>query len=49
MKRFLRYAGLAMLLALIPGCAQLPEYARPRMVAADDLQQTLTTGFAYRN
>jgi hypothetical protein len=48
MKRFLRYAGLAMLLALIPACAQLPEYARPRMVAADDLQKALTTGFAYR-
>jgi hypothetical protein len=48
MKRFLRYAGLAMLLALIHGCAQLPEYARPRMVEADELQQTPPTGFAYR-
>ena len=37
-----------MLLALIPACAQLPEYARPRMVEVDELQKTLATGFAYR-
>jgi hypothetical protein len=37
-----------MALALIPACARLPEYARPRMVQADDLQQTLATGFPYR-
>jgi hypothetical protein len=48
MNRFLRYVVLALVLSLIPGCAQLPEYARPRMVAADDLQQTLAAGFPYR-
>ena len=48
MNRFLRYAVLALSLALIPGCAQLPEYARPRMVEAEELQKTLATGFVYR-
>ena len=48
MKSFLRYAVLALLLSLIPGCAQLPEYARPRMVEADELQKALASGFAYR-
>jgi len=48
MNRFLRYAVLSLAIALIPACAQLPEYARPRMVAADELQKTLATGFAYR-
>jgi hypothetical protein len=37
-----------MALALIPACVRLPEYARPRMVQADDLQKTLATGFPYR-
>jgi hypothetical protein len=48
MKRFLIYAVVALALALIPGCAQLPEYARPRMVEVDELQKRLATGFAYR-
>jgi hypothetical protein len=48
MNRFFRYAALSMMLALIPACAQLPEYARPRMVQADDLQKTAATGFPYR-
>ena len=48
MKRFLRYAVSVLSLALIPGCAQLPEYARPRMVEMDELQKRLATGFAYR-
>jgi hypothetical protein len=48
MNRFLRYAVLALSLALIPACARLPEYARPRMVEADELQKTLTIGFPYR-
>ena len=48
MNRFLGYAGLALLLALIPACAQLPEYARPRMVEVDEQQKTLATGFPYR-
>jgi len=48
MNRFLRYAVLSMALALIPACARLPEYARPRMVQADDLQQTRAAGFPYR-
>ena len=48
MKRFLRYAVSLLSLALIPGCAQLPEYARPRMVEVDELQKTFATGFAYR-
>jgi hypothetical protein len=48
MKRFLRYALLALSLALIPACARLPEYARPRMVEVDELNMTVTTGFPYR-
>jgi len=48
MNRFLRYAVLSLSLALIPACARLPEYARPRMVEADELQKTLSTGFPYR-
>jgi hypothetical protein len=49
MNRFLRYAVLALLPALIPACAaRLPEYARPRMVEADELQKTPPTGFPYR-
>jgi hypothetical protein len=37
-----------MALTLIPACARLPEYARPRMVRADDLQMSLAMGFPYR-
>jgi hypothetical protein len=48
MNHFLRYAVLSLALALIPACARLPEYARPRMVQADDLQQTRAAGFSYR-
>ena len=48
MNRFLRYVVLSLSLALVPTCARLPEYARPRMVQADELQKTLPTGFAYR-
>jgi hypothetical protein len=48
MNRFLRYAVLSLALALIPACARLPEYARPRMVQAEDLQQTRAAGFPYR-
>ena len=48
MNRFLRYTVLSMALALIPACARLPEYARPRMVQAEDLQQTRAAGFPYR-
>ncbi len=48
MKRLLRYAVLSLALALIPACARLPEYARPRMVQADDQQQTRAAGFPYR-
>jgi len=48
MNRFLRYAVLALALALVPACARLPEYARPRVVAADELQKTLAIGFPYR-
>ena len=49
MNRFLRYVVLSLSLALVPTCARLPEYARPRMVQADELQKTLPTGFAYRS
>jgi hypothetical protein len=48
MNRFLTYAVLSLSMALVPACARLPEYARPRMVQADKLQKTLATGFAYR-
>lgn len=48
MNRFFRYAVLSLSLALIPACAQLPEYARPRMVQTDEPQKTLATGFPYR-
>ena len=48
MNRFLRYAVLSLSLVLIPSCARLPEYARPRMVQADDLQQTRAAGIPYR-
>jgi hypothetical protein len=37
-----------MALAIVPGCARLPEYARPRMAQADELQQTRLAGFSYR-
>jgi hypothetical protein len=37
-----------MALTLIPACARLPEYARPRMVQVNDLQKTLAMGFPYR-
>jgi hypothetical protein len=48
MNRFLRYAAVFLSLALIPACARLPEYARPRMIPAEDLQQARAAGFAYR-
>jgi hypothetical protein len=48
MNRFLTYAVLSLSMALVPACTQLPEYARPRMVQADELQKTLATGFSYR-
>jgi hypothetical protein len=48
MNRFFRYAVLALSLALIPACARLPDYARPRILEADELQKTLTIGFPYR-
>jgi hypothetical protein len=48
MNRFLRYVVLSLSLALVPTCARLPEYARPRMVQADEQQKTPPTGFAYR-
>jgi hypothetical protein len=48
MNRFLRYAVLSLSIVLIPSCARLPEYARPRMVQAEDLQQTRAAGFPYR-
>jgi len=48
MNRFLRYVVLSLSLALVSTCARLPEYARPRMVQTDELQKTLSTGFAYR-
>jgi len=48
MNRFLRYVVLSLSLALVPTCARLPEYARPRMVHADEQQKTPPTGFAYR-
>jgi len=48
MNRFLIYVVLSLSLALVPTCARLPEYARPRMVQADKLQKTVPTGFAYR-
>ena len=48
MNHFLRYAVLSLALALIPACARLPEYARPRMVPAEDLQQARAAGFPYR-
>ena len=48
MNRFLRYVVLSLSLALVPTCARLPEYARPRMVHTDEQQKTPPTGFAYR-
>jgi len=48
MNRFFKYAVLPLSLALVAACAQLPEYARPRLVQRDDLQQAPSTGFAYR-
>lgn len=48
MNRLLRYAVLSIALCIIPACARLPEYARPRMVQADDLQQTRAAGVPYR-
>jgi hypothetical protein len=48
MNRFLRYVVLSLSLALVPTCARLPEYARPRMVQTDEQQKTPPTGFAYR-
>ena len=48
MNRFLRYAVLFLWLALTLACARLPEYARPRMVQADELRETLVTGIPYR-
>jgi hypothetical protein len=48
MNCFLRCAVLSIALALIPACARLPGYARPRMVQVNDLQKTLATGFPYR-
>jgi hypothetical protein len=48
MKRFFRYLVTTLLLALIPACARLPEYARPRMVQAEDSQPAAAEGFPYR-
>jgi len=48
MNSILRYTVLSLALALIPACARLPDYARPRMVQAENLQQTRLAGFTYR-
>jgi hypothetical protein len=48
MNRFLGYAFLSLFLALIPACARLPEYARPRIVQTDEPNKALATGFPYR-
>ena len=48
MSCFLRYAILSFWLALTVACAQLPEYARPRMVPFDEPQSTRLSGFPYR-
>jgi hypothetical protein len=48
MNRFLKYAVLSLSLAFVAACAELPEYARPRLVQTDKLQQTPSTGFPYR-
>jgi hypothetical protein len=48
MKCFLKYAVPSLALALILACVRLPEYARPRMVQADGLQQPRAAGFSYR-
>ena len=40
---------LSFLVALLPACAQLPDYARPRLIRSDNLQQTSIASFAYRD
>lgn len=40
---------LSFWVALLPACTQLPDYARPRLIRSDDLQQTSMTGFTYRD
>jgi hypothetical protein len=49
MNRFLRYAALFLWLAVTLACARLPEYARPRMVQANEQQEILVAGFPYRS
>jgi hypothetical protein len=46
--RFFGYVALSLVLALVPACVRLPEYARPRMDQTEDLQQTRAPGFSYR-
>jgi hypothetical protein len=48
MNRFFSCMVVALSLALPAACARLPEYARPRLVQHDEVQQSLSTGFPYR-
>lgn len=48
MNRFLSYALIAVLLALIAACARLPEYARPRMVQTAEPEKAMATAFPFR-
>lgn len=48
MNRFLRYALISILLALIAACARLPEYARPRLVQTAEAEKALASAFPYR-
>jgi hypothetical protein len=48
MNSTLRYTVLFLTLVLFPACARLPEYARPRMAPAEDLQQERPAAFTYR-
>jgi len=46
--RFFRYAVLSLSLTLVTACAQLPEYAKPRMIQIDGIPKVIPTGFTYR-
>ncbi len=45
---FLRYAVLSLSLIWVTNCAQLPEYAKPRMMQMDEIHKGSPTGFTYR-
>jgi hypothetical protein len=46
--RSLKYAVLSLSLTWVIACAQLPDYAKPRLIQRDEIRMVNATGFTYR-